>query len=147
MQTSTPHIYAAGDVALVRDQITSSAMLSCLWPDAMLQGLIAGQNMAIAHRSLPSLEDLDKRKGAGEFKSYPGVVPIVSSAFFGHKIASYNALPSSLLGWQLIRSNEADFYKIYTQENKIRSFSLVGSITLLGQLKRALLRDEPFTLG
>ncbi len=127
MQTSMPFIYAAGDVALVHDQISKKAMLSCLWPDAMLQGLIAGQAMA------------------GQFKPYPGVVPVISSAFFGHKIASYNASTPSP-AWHVIRSTGTDFYKIYTEEDRVRAFSLVGSITLLGQLKRALLTNEPFNI-
>ncbi len=128
MQTSDPHIYAAGDVAMVKDQITGQKMISCLWPDAMLQGLIAGQNMA------------------GQSKSYAGMVPIMSSAFFGIKIACYQT-PEHPNEWDcLTHSSNIDFYKIYTQNQRVCSFYLMGTISLMGSLKRALLTSSPFII-
>ena len=146
MQTSDPHIYAAGDVALVKDQISGQKMISCLWPDAMLQGLIAGQNMATARRSLPSLEDPDKRRGAGQLKLYPGMVPIMSSAFFGVKVACYQSKATPIACDLITHNSESDFYKIYIQNKRVCSFYLVGTISLLGSLKRALLTNTSFIL-
>jgi NAD(P)H-nitrite reductase large subunit len=46
LETSVPGIYAAGDVAQVKDPITGRAQLDVLWPVAVAQGRIAGANMA-----------------------------------------------------------------------------------------------------
>jgi len=44
--TNVPGIYAAGDVAQVRDPLTGRAQLDVLWPVAVAQGRVAGANMA-----------------------------------------------------------------------------------------------------
>lgn len=46
MQTSDPHIFAAGDVAQVFDPLTGRSMLDSLWNPAREQGEVAGMNMA-----------------------------------------------------------------------------------------------------
>lgn len=56
LQTSVPSVYAAGDVAEVRDSRTGTAALDVLWPTALAQGRTAGANMAGA--SLPYVKDV-----------------------------------------------------------------------------------------
>lgn len=46
MQTSDPHIFAAGDVAQVFDPLTGRSVLDSLWNPAREQGAAAGMNMA-----------------------------------------------------------------------------------------------------
>ena len=46
MRTSDPDIYAAGDVAQVRDRITGETHVAGLWKDACVQGACAGRAMA-----------------------------------------------------------------------------------------------------
>jgi NAD(P)H-nitrite reductase large subunit len=46
MRTSVPNIYAAGDVAEAKDFITGERYIHAIWPNAVEQGCIAGQNMA-----------------------------------------------------------------------------------------------------
>ena len=46
METSVPHIYAAGDVAQVFDPRVGRHVLDSLWPLARRQGIAAGYNMA-----------------------------------------------------------------------------------------------------
>jgi NADPH-dependent 2,4-dienoyl-CoA reductase/sulfur reductase-like enzyme len=46
MQTSSPGIYAAGDVAQVCDPLTGKPVMDVLWPTARDQGRVAGANMA-----------------------------------------------------------------------------------------------------
>jgi NAD(P)H-nitrite reductase large subunit len=46
METSVPHVYAAGDVATTRDSLTSSPFSNAVWPAATRQGKVAGANMA-----------------------------------------------------------------------------------------------------
>jgi len=50
METSMPHVYAAGDVATTRDSITSSPFSNAVWPAATRQGKVAGANMAGGRR-------------------------------------------------------------------------------------------------
>ncbi len=51
METSMPHVYAAGDVATTRDSITFSAFNNAVWPAATRQGKVAGANMAGGRRT------------------------------------------------------------------------------------------------
>lgn len=46
MGTSAPDVYAAGDVAEVRDRVTGRFTLRSLWTPARVQGTTAGMNMA-----------------------------------------------------------------------------------------------------
>lgn len=46
MQTNLPGIYAAGDVVEAYDMITSTIRQIAIWPNAHVQGSIAGSNMA-----------------------------------------------------------------------------------------------------
>jgi NADPH-dependent 2,4-dienoyl-CoA reductase/sulfur reductase-like enzyme len=46
MQAGLPGIYAAGDVALTRDIIDGEHRISAIWPHAVIQGRVAGLNMA-----------------------------------------------------------------------------------------------------
>jgi NADPH-dependent 2,4-dienoyl-CoA reductase/sulfur reductase-like enzyme len=46
MQTSDPHIYAAGDIAQAYDPLARRSVLDVLWPVARDQGRVAGTNMA-----------------------------------------------------------------------------------------------------
>lgn len=46
LQTSAPHVFAAGDAAEVLDPRTGVAALDVLWPIALRQGQVAGANLA-----------------------------------------------------------------------------------------------------
>jgi NAD(P)H-nitrite reductase large subunit len=50
METPVPHVYAAGDVAMTRDSLTSSPFNNAVWPAATRQGKVAGANMAGGRR-------------------------------------------------------------------------------------------------
>lgn len=50
METSVPHVYAAGDVATTWDSLTSSPFSNAVWPAATRQGKVAGANMAGGRR-------------------------------------------------------------------------------------------------
>jgi len=50
METPVPHVYAAGDVAMTRDSLTSSPFSNAVWPAATRQGKMAGANMAGGRR-------------------------------------------------------------------------------------------------
>jgi len=46
LQTSDPHIFAAGDVVETADVVTGKSIVSGLWTNAVEMGRIAGENMA-----------------------------------------------------------------------------------------------------
>ena len=46
METSVKNIYAAGDVAETYDAVTGTKGLTPIWPNAVVQGRVAGLNMA-----------------------------------------------------------------------------------------------------
>ncbi len=50
METPVPHVYAAGDVAMTRDSLTSTPFSNAVWPAATRQGKVAGANMAGGRR-------------------------------------------------------------------------------------------------
>ncbi|MBM3995331.1 MAG: NAD(P)/FAD-dependent oxidoreductase [Planctomycetes bacterium] len=50
LQTSAPDVFAAGDCAEVFDPVSGKPTLDVLWPTAIVQGRIAGANMAGAAR-------------------------------------------------------------------------------------------------
>ncbi len=126
MQTSISDMYAGGDVACVYDQISGGNVQSCLWPDAMLQGMIAACAMS------------------GEPKPYPGAIVMTSSAFFGAKFASCGpvAHPEQHLVFKRFTSQLG--YRAYLLEGDIlRGFVLIGDTSKLALLKRALLTKHP----
>ncbi len=51
METNVPGIYAAGDVAITIDSITSERVNNATWPAATRQGIVAGWNMAGGNRT------------------------------------------------------------------------------------------------
>ena len=58
LETSAPDIFAAGDVAQVRDPATGEALLDTLWASAMATGRSAGANMTgvrTPHRKRPAM--------------------------------------------------------------------------------------------
>jgi nitrite reductase (NADH) large subunit len=46
MRSSVPNVYAAGDVAEAKDLINGGRYIHAIWPNAVEQGKVAGQNMA-----------------------------------------------------------------------------------------------------
>lgn len=66
-RTNVDHVYAAGDVALARDEHTGRLVSNATWPNAVKQGRTAGLNMAGKETRIPNnvrfnaitLSDLD----------------------------------------------------------------------------------------
>ncbi len=123
MQTSMPNIYAGGDCIVAKNSVTGQLVRSCTWPDAMLQGLIAAQNCA------------------GGSRAYSGIVPLVSSHFFGIQFAStgcYKEQPTS------VQHIDSEYEAIWQNDGKVKGFQLVGSAKRLPLLRRALLTGQSY---
>lgn len=121
MQTSQPGIYAAGDLIEVTDTLTGNRLRSCMWPDAMQQGMYAAQAMA------------------GQPKPYAGPAIIVSSAFFGLKFAQAGVLSDSLK----IAKKQGFFHAISQKEGVLQGFQVLGKQHDLGLLRRLILTQQP----
>jgi len=126
LQTSIKNIYAAGDLVVVKDQITGNLVRSTTWPDAMMQGGYAAFAMV------------------GQPKSYPGIVPLVSSSFFGLTCAA-----AGVLDWPDAKNLEQETDLSYTryvldQENRLKGFIVIGVSVSWSSARRALLTQQPF---
>jgi len=137
MQTSVPNIYAAGDVACVKDFVTGKLIRSCTWPDACMQANIAAQSMVFD-------------AGISEVKSQPynGAYSLIFSEFFGIKFASCGPVSGSDSSYTTFVKQQESFYnKILLKENIIKGFLLVGDVSKLGVLNRHLMSGQKIDLG
>ena len=74
MQTSDPHIFAAGDVAQVYDPYTKRSVLDSLWTPAREQGRTAGLNMAGRKKAYVKSAPFNVTRLAGLTTTIIGVV-------------------------------------------------------------------------
>lgn len=128
MRTSIPDIYAAGDIALVRDQLSDQLVPNRTWPDAMLQGLIAAHSMV------------------NQPKIYPGLASVISSSFFNIKFASCGPVVNPPREFEQIINDQSEFYHLFLVENGyLKGFLLVGHTAIVGKLRQLLLTKTPVT--
>jgi len=141
MQTSVPDVYASGDVAEAYDFILNQNRLLPLWPLAVLEGRVAGCNMA------------------GAKTSYEGGTNMSSLKYFGIPIVSIglaNPKDDPTLEMIVKQDIESNVYKkLVLKNNTIVGITLVNCIDRAGILfnlmksqvnvkrfKQNLLRDD-----
>lgn len=124
LQTSIPDVYAGGDLIGVYDQLSEQKLRSCLWPDAMQQGMHAGMAMA------------------GKPKAYAGMYMIVSTAFFGIKYARAGTLQNSS-GERIVKTSTDYHHTFSVQYGVLKAFQVLGNQHNLGALRRLLLTRQP----
>jgi NAD(P)H-nitrite reductase large subunit len=120
MQTNVPDVYASGDVAEAYDFIMNQNRLLPLWPLAVLEGQVAGYNMA------------------GKKTSYTGGTNMSSLKYFGIPIVSIglaNAKEDPALEVLVKQDPEHNVYKkIVLKNNVIVGLTLVNCIERAGVL-------------
>jgi NAD(P)H-nitrite reductase large subunit len=120
MQTSVPDVYASGDVAEVYDFIQGQNRLLPLWPLAVLEGRVAGYNMA------------------GTKTTYEGGTNMSSLKYFGIPIVSIglaNQKDDPTLEILVKHDTEQDVYKkLVLKNNVIVGMTLVNCIERAGVL-------------
>lgn len=127
MQTNIPNIFAGGDVCMVKDQISGQLVQSCLWTDAIMQGMTAAHGML------------------GTPKPYPGVLIVTASPIFGTKFVTCGPVSQSAISFTQQETVEQNFYHNYlTQENKLKGFVMVGNIDNVGLLRKKLVDGSDF---
>lgn len=108
MKTTIPTIYAGGDVALVRDQLSGELIPTSLWPEARAQGKAAAYAMA----------GLDTQP-------YPGVLRVTKTSLGGVPIASCG--PVATWDGEVIIKKDGAAYAAYLMEStRLRGFFMVG---------------------
>ena len=141
MQTSVPDVYASGDVAEAYDFILNQNRLLPLWPLAVLEGRVAGYNMAGAKTSYEGGTNMSSLKYFG--------IPIVSIGLANPK----DDPTLEVLVKQDIENNV--YKKLVLKNNFIIGITLVNCIDRAGILfnlmksqvnvkkfKQDLLRDD-----
>ncbi|MCW4010598.1 MAG: FAD-dependent oxidoreductase [Candidatus Bathyarchaeota archaeon] len=117
MQTNVPDVYASGDVAETYDFILNQNRSLPLWPLAVLEGKVAGYNMA------------------GKKTDYTGGTNMSSLKYFGIPIVSIglaNPKPDPALEIMLSQDEEKGVYKKLVLKDNV----IVG-MTFLGDIERA----------
>lgn len=128
MRTSDPAIFAAGDVALVKNALTGEKMRTALWPDAVSQGMHAACAMV------------------GQSRPYRGVVPVATSTFFGTSFHSAGFLEASECGWieRIERTYDGYSKVVLDQQNVVKGFVCMGDlVSKTLSYKRSLVTGIP----
>lgn len=130
MRTSDPVVWAGGDICIVNDQLTGTAVRSALWPDAMMQGMYAAYNMT------------------GHERVYPGIIPFHSSSFFGQRFASCGVVtnvPDTCD--ELVMKTESGYHLFVVDRvaSILRGFVMLGDARHVGRARRALVTHEVVT--
>jgi len=127
LQTTVEDIYAAGDVAEFYDITTREYTINALWPNAVIQGSIAGVNIV-----------------EGNSRKYEGTLASNSVDFFGLPVISCGITRPKTKDFEvLIRKNlrKNSYKKIVIKDNIIVGFVLIGKIESAG-VYRELVRKQ-----
>ena len=120
MQTNVPDVYASGDVAEAYDFIMNQNRLLPLWPLAVLEGQVAGYNMA------------------GKKTTYMGGTNMSSLKYFGIPIVSIGlANPKEDPALEVLVKHDAEhnvYKKLVLKNNVIVGLTLVNCIERAGVL-------------
>src|SRR5208283_4237125 len=120
MQTNVPDVYASGDVAEAYDFIMNQNRLLPLWPLAVLEGQVAGYNMA------------------GKKTTYMGGTNMSSLKYFDIPIVSIGlANPKEDPALEVLVQNDAEhnvYKKLVLKNNVIVGLTLVNCIERAGVL-------------
>jgi nitrite reductase (NADH) large subunit len=124
MCTSQANIYAAGDVAEVKDVLTGERTVHALWPNAMQQGYVAGVNM-----------------GGGE-RIYDGGFGMNAINVFGTPVIAMGLLrPELRSGAEVLSAKGHGWYRsLVVRGGRIVGAFLVGEIDSAGVINYLITR-------
>jgi len=121
--SNIPNIFAAGDVAQAYDLVHGATYINALWPNAIEQGRIAGQNMA------------------GANLKYDGSVAMNSVEFFGLPIISMGIKRSDKEGYEELFSLDKErsiYRKVVLKDNRVVGMVAVSQIQNCGLFLRLI---------
>jgi len=124
MATSHPDVYSCGDAAEAYDFLYEMNRVIPIWPNAYIEGKIAGSNMA------------------GEKAEYSGGTAMNSLNYFGLDIATAGmVMPPDNDCEVLSTKNETSYQKIILKKDRIVGMVFVGEIEKSGMIF-GLMRDQ-----
>lgn len=118
-ETTLPDIYAAGDCAQSHDITTGQDRVLALLPNAYMQGECAGINMA------------------GGEKRFDKAIPMNAIGFFGLHIITAGTYDGEVYAVQ----KEQAYKKLFTKENRLMGYILIGEIERAG-IYTSLIREK-----
>lgn len=124
MQTSIPNILAAGDICVVPDIISKQLTRSTTWSDAMLQGLCAATTLSQNPRP------------------YQGMIGMRDSYFFGKDFYACGQTTTTQNGKKVVKKTGEALEVVFTKEDLMTGFILIGDIAALQELKRCYLLQK-----
>lgn len=132
LKTNIPNIYAAGDIAETFDPILEKRQINALWPNAIEQGLLVGENILSGN------------------KKYIGSVGMNSVEFFGLPMISFGITnPKTDEYEELIYKDEKQniYKKLVLKNNIIKGAIFVNRVENIGiLLKLAKLKVDVSSL-
>lgn len=124
--TSIPNIFAGGDVASMRNLLTNDWHRSGAWPDAMRHGMLAAQSIT------------------GSPAHYPGLIPVLSSKFFGTQFVSCGSITAIPAHYQHIEASGKEWYHLLLLDGQVlKGFLLIGILDNIGELRRLVTSGQP----
>jgi NAD(P)H-nitrite reductase large subunit len=123
LRSSVPNVFAAGDLAQVRNRLSDRRELVANWINACQQGRIAGLNMA------------------GSDEAFPGSVPENVTTLFGAPVASIGIIRQSREGPRLREVHYSDEARGVYRKLFYRGERLVGAVLLRDIADAGLLRN------
>ncbi len=129
LQTSDSSIFAAGDCVAVTDLLTGQRMRSCMWADAMQQGMIAADAMT------------------SKFRAYAGATIVVSTSFFGIKCSmtgSFKRCAEKSSTVVFVENENCYHHVIVDDQKRLTGFLLLGDTQRSVHLKRLLLTKTSY---
>jgi len=115
MATSSPDVYACGDVAEAYDFVHGENRLTPIWPNAYTGGRVAGLNMA------------------GTTTEYQGGTSMNAMKYFGLNIVSAGMLSPPDNSYEIISNQHNDTYKkVIIKDDKIKGLVFAGDIEKSG---------------
>ncbi len=125
MRTSVENIFAAGDVAETVDRLRGERAINALWPNAVSQGRVAGQNMA-----------------GGEAK-YGGSLSMNSTSFYDLDIISFGVVnPPDGKYDSLVEYRPPNYRKVVLEEGRIVGLVALGKVSHVGVMLSLSLRGD-----
>lgn len=128
LQTNVPTIFAGGDLVAAPCSVTGFLVPSTTWPDAVLQGSVAGYGMV------------------GQTRLYPGVVGNTASHFFGFTIAACGRLQASAERQSVVVASGQAYSVFELEQGVLKAYCLIGASPVAAMTcRRALLTKQPIS--
>lgn len=125
-KTNLEGIYAAGDCCVVKDIVTGQLAKSTMWPDAVIQGMMAASAIC------------------GKKVDYPGVFKFLTTNIVDTNISSCGIIKSEIEKnlVNVVKDNFNYFFYQLDNNNRLIGFFAIGDVKNLGKIKKAILAKE-----